>query len=184
MARIHIVRHGRAAAGFGEGMDPGLDELGRTQAVAVADKLKPIGPRTILSSPLRRTQETAAPLARLWNKSPVIEHAVAEIPSPKGMTLEERGIWLRTLMAGSWRDAGTDLAQWREACVAAVAALADDAVIFSHYVAINVLMGAAVGDDRVVTFSPENCSVTVFDNAGGKLRLVEKGREAPLTKVN
>jgi broad specificity phosphatase PhoE len=184
MARIHLVRHGRAAAGFGEGMDPGLDELGKSQAIAVADKLKPLGPRSILSSPLRRTQETAAPLARHWSRTPVIEHAVAEIPSPKGMSLEERGLWLRTLMAGSWRDAGRDLEEWRAACVAAVAALPEDTVIFSHYVAINVLMGAAIGDDRVVTFSPENCSVTLFDNTGGKLRLVEKGSEAPLTKVN
>ena len=184
MARIHLVRHGRAAAGFGEGMDPGLDELGKSQAVAVADKLKPLGPLTILSSPLRRTQETAAPLARQWSRTPIIEHAVAEIPSPKGMSLEERALWLRTLMAGSWRDAGRDLEAWRAACVAIVAALPEDAVIFSHYVAINVLMGSAIGDDRVVTFSPENCSVTLFDNVGGKPRLIEKGNEAPLTKVN
>jgi hypothetical protein len=57
-------------------------------------------------------------------------------------------------------------------------------VIFSHYVAINVLMGAATGDDRVVAFSPENCSVTVFDTAGSTLKLIEKGSEAALTKVN
>jgi broad specificity phosphatase PhoE len=184
MPRIYMVRHGRAAAGFGEDRDPGLDDLGRTQAQAAADKLKGIGPRLILSSPLRRCQETSAPLARIWSKTPVIEPAVAEIPSPKGMGLEDRVVWLRKLMAGSWRDVPPDLAQWREACVAAVAALKEDAVVFSHYVAINVLMGSAVADDRVVVFSPENCSVTVFDNAGAKLRLLEKGSEASLTKVN
>ncbi|MEJ0026033.1 MAG: histidine phosphatase family protein [Rhizomicrobium sp.] len=184
MPRIYMVRHGRAAAGFGEDMDPGLDDLGRGQAEAVADRLKDIGPCLILSSPLRRTRETAAPLAKVWNATPVIESAVAEIPSPKGMSLEERVVWLRALMAGSWRDVPPDLARWREACVAAVAALKQDAVVFSHYVAINVLMGSAVADDRVVVFSPENCSVTVFDNAGSKLRLLEKGSEAALTKVN
>ncbi|HUO90822.1 MAG TPA: histidine phosphatase family protein [Rhizomicrobium sp.] len=183
MARIYMVRHGRAAAGFGEDMDPGLDALGRQQADAVAEQLKGLGPRLILSSPLRRTRETAAPLATLWSRTPVIEHAVAEIPSPKGVGLEERVVWLRKLMAGSWRDVTPELAEWREACVAAVARLGEDAVVFSHYVAINVLMGAATGDHRVVCFSPENCSVTVFDNAGG-LRLLEKGSEASLTKVN
>ena len=184
MARIYMVRHGRAAAGFGEDMDPGLDALGRQQADAAAERLVGLGPRLILSSPLRRTQETAAPLAKLWDRTPVIEHAVAEIPSPKGMGLEERVVWLRKTMAGSWRDVPPALAEWREACVAAIAAQPADAVVFSHYVAINVLMGAAVKDDRVVVFSPENCSVTVFDNAGGTLRLLEKGSEASLTKVN
>jgi broad specificity phosphatase PhoE len=184
MARIYMVRHGKAEAGFGEGMDPGLDALGRTQAEAVAQTLKGKGPLPILSSPLRRTQETAAPLAALWQRVPVIEAAVAEIPSPKGMTLEERAQWLRKLMAGSWRTVPPELAEWREACIATVASIANDSVIFSHYVAINVLAGSALGDDRVVAFSPDNCSVTIFETGGGTLSLIEKGGEAPLTKVN
>ena len=184
MARIYMVRHGKAEAGFGEGMDPGLDALGRSQADAVAQKLKAKGPLPILSSPLRRTQETAAPLATLWQRRPVIEASVAEIPSPKGMTLEERSQWLRRLMVGSWRAVPPDLAEWREACVATVAGIAADSVIFSHYVAINVIAGAASGDDRVVNFSPDNCSVTIFETNGAKLSLLEKGSEAPLTKVN
>jgi broad specificity phosphatase PhoE len=184
MARIYMVRHGKAEAGFGEGMDPGLDALGRTQAVAVAEKLRAKGPLPILSSPLRRTQETAAPLAALWQRRPVVEPAVAEIPSPKGMTLEERAQWLRKLMAGSWRTVPPELAEWREACIATVAGLSNDSVIFSHYVAINVVAGSALGDDRVVAFSPDNCSVTIFETGGGKLSLIEKGGEAPLTKVN
>ncbi len=184
MARITMVRHGRAEAGFGEQMDPGLDALGREQADAVAAKLAGLGPLPILSSPLRRAQQTAAPLATLWGRTPAIEHAVAEIPSPKGMTLEGRVAWLRKLMGGSWRDVPRDLAEWREHCIATVAAIARDTVIFSHYVAINVIAGAAVADDRVVVFSPDNCSVTVFETDGGKLSLVEKGHEASLTKVN
>lgn len=184
MTRIHMVRHGRAEAGFGESMDPGLDALARSQAEAVAEKLKTLGPLPILSSPLARTQQTAVPLAKLWNATPVIEDAVAEIPSPKGMTLEGRVAWLRKLMAGSWRDVSPELASWREHCIATVAAIQRDSVIFSHYVAINVIAGAALGDDRVVVFSPDNCSVTVFDTDGAKLTLVEEGQEASLTKVN
>lgn len=184
MPRIFMVRHGRAAAGFGEDKDPGLDDLGRSQAEAAAERLKGLGPRLILSSPLLRARETAIPLAKIWARTAVIEHAVAEIPSPRGMSLEERVGWLRKLMAGSWRDVTPELAVWREACIAAVATLREDAVIFSHYVAINVLMGAATSDDRVVAFSPENCSITSFDNEGGKLRLLDKGSEASLTRVN
>jgi broad specificity phosphatase PhoE len=184
MARLYMIRHGRAEAGFGESMDPGLDELGHSQALAVAEKMKALGPLPVLSSPLARTQQTAAPLAKLWGVVPLIEEAVAEIPSPKGMTLEARVAWLRKLMAGSWHDASLELGTWRERCIATMAAIPHDTVIFSHYVAINVIAGAALGDDRVVVFSPDNCSVTVFETDGAKLSLVEKGGEASLTKVN
>jgi len=165
-------------------MDPGLDALGHSQAEAVTEKLKGLGPLPILSSPLRRTRETAAPLARLWNVEPVIEKAVAEIPSPWGMTLDARVAWLRNLMGGTWRDSARDLAEWREDCIASVTEISRDTVIFSHYVAINVIFGAATGDHRVVAFSPDNCSVTVFETDGSSLKLVEKGAEASLTKVN
>jgi broad specificity phosphatase PhoE len=87
-------------------------------------------------------------------------------------------------MAGSWRGVTPELAQSREACIASVTTLSNDTVIFSHYVAINVLAGAATEDDRVVNFSPDNCSVTTFKTDGVRLRLIEKGGEAPLTKVN
>jgi broad specificity phosphatase PhoE len=184
MPKIYMVRHGKAESGFGESMDPGLDALGRDQAVKVADELSTLGPIEILSSPLARAQQTAAPLAKLWKLAPDIETAVAEIPSPKGLTLEGRSQWLRKLMEGSWRDVSPDLAEWREHCIATVTALPQDTVIFSHYVAINVIMGAATNDDRLVAFSPDNCSVTVFETDGKTLRLVQKGKEASLTKVN
>jgi len=183
MARLYLVRHGRAAAGFGESHDPGLDDVGHAQAQAVARELAPRGPLPILTSPLRRTRETAAPLAALWNAEPKIEEAVAEIPSPTD-NLQERVTWLRQFMAGSWRNATMDLAAWREDIIAAPLAIPEDAVVFTHYIAINVAAGAVTGDDRVVLFSPDNASVTILENEGGALRLIEKGREAPLTKVN
>ena len=66
MTRIHLVRHGRAAAGWDVDRDPGLDALGAQQAAAVAERLAPLGPLEILSSPLRRCRETAGPLAAAW----------------------------------------------------------------------------------------------------------------------
>ena len=184
MARLYLVRHGKAAAGFGGATDPGLDALGHKQAAEVAEKLGGLGPLPILTSPLRRTRETAKPLAAAWSREPAVEKAVAEIPSPEGMTPEQRVNWLKTLMTGSWRDVNVRLAQWREAVIAALAAQQKDAVIFSHYVAINVAAGAALGDDHVAVFAPDNCSVTIVEVTDGALRLVEKGREADLTKVN
>jgi broad specificity phosphatase PhoE len=179
-----MVRHGRAAAGFGAAADPGLDDLGRAQANEVAAKLMGLGPLRILTSPLARAKETAAPLAKLWRCEPVVEHTVAEIPSPPGLDLAARAVWLRKFMAGSWRDANVRLAQWREELIAVLAAQDGDTVIFSHYVAINVAAGAALGDDRVAVFAPDNCSVTIFETDDTRLTLVEKGGEAQLTKVN
>jgi broad specificity phosphatase PhoE len=183
MAILYLVRHGRAAASFGEDADPGLDALGREQAEAFAQRLSKQTPIAIISSPLARARETAAPLAARWKRVPEIEPAVGEIPSGS-KSLAERAAWLRSFMTGSWRDAPFELAQWRENVIAALLARQEDAVIFTHYVAINVAAGSALGDDRVAVFSPDNCSVTILEIDGEKLRLVEKGHEAPLTKVN
>ncbi len=184
MPRLYLVRHGRAAATFAEAADPGLDELGRSQAEAVGAKLAPLGLLAIVSSPLKRARETSAPLAARWQRKPVIEPAVSEIPSPGHMNFAERAEWLRAYMTnGSWRGATPELAQWREDVIAALVSRAEDTVVFSHFIAINVATGAALGDDRVMVFRPDNCSVTVFDVENGKLRLVERGHEAE-TKVN
>ena len=57
-----MVRHGRAAAGFGSHLDPGLDNVGRAQAEATAKELavRFEDPVPIYSSPLKRAQDTAA----------------------------------------------------------------------------------------------------------------------------
>ena len=183
MTRLYLVRHGRAAAGFGESMDPGLDDLGHSQAEDAANALRDLGPLVILTSPLARARETAAPLAGYWKSQPRVEPAVAEIPSPTD-NLQDRVVWLRKFMAGSWNHATPLLAAWRQNVIAALLAQRKDAVVFSHYVAINVAFGFAQNDDRVVVFSPDNCSVTILDSDGETLRAVETGREAPLTKVN
>jgi broad specificity phosphatase PhoE len=65
-----------------------------------------------------------------------------------------------------------------------VKAIPQDTVVFSHIIAINVLVGAAAGSDRVMLFTPENCSVTIFAADGDTLTLIQKGEEAVRTKVN
>jgi hypothetical protein len=59
-----------------------------------------------------------------------------------------------------------------------------DTVIFSHFIAINAVVGACLDDDRLVIDSLDNASVTVVDtrsrsgDPAGRLQLVERGREA------
>jgi len=176
--RIHLVRHGRAAAGWDADPDPGLDDVGRSQAAAMAARLAPLGPLPVVCSPMARCRETAAPLAEAWGVEPTIEHAVAEIPSPQGVPMGERVDWLRNAMAGGWLDLGERYTSFRDGVVGWLLAAPTDAVVVSHFVAINAAIGAALGDDRLVVHRLDNASVTVIDVRDGQLHLVEAGTEA------
>lgn len=175
MARLFLVRHGKAAAGWDQDLDPGLAPLGREQAEAMAATLATRGPLPILVSPMRRTRETAAPLERLWAPA-AVEPAVSEVPSP-ATDLAQRRAWLTALMGRRWR-ADDDLAGWRAALLARLNAVREDTAIVSHHIALNVAVGAATGDDRVICFQPDHCSITELETDGRRLRLLALGREA------
>lgn len=176
---VVLVRHGEAAAGWDGHADPGLSELGREQAARVADELGSPSARPLVVSPLRRTRETAIPIARRLGVAPVLEPLVGEVPAPAAhASLEARGPWLRTFMSGSWAGADTELRAWRDAFLGALLALPADAVMVTHFVAINVAVGAATGEDRVVSFRPGYCSRTTLRVGEGGLELVALGAEA------
>jgi broad specificity phosphatase PhoE len=179
MPRITMVRHGQATAGWGDDVDPGLSDVGLLQANAVADALASIGPQPIVCSPLRRCRETAAELAKRWAVVPVIDAAVGEIASPADHAgLDARAAWLREAMGGTWSALGPEQRAWRQSVIDRVRACAEDTVIHSHFIAINVVVGHALDDDRVVCFMPDNCSWTVLDLDDGELSVVELGRQA------
>ncbi len=109
----------------------------------------------------------------------MVDERVREIPSPTGFAIGERVDWLRDAMAGTWGALGDGYTSYRDDVVAAVAASPVDTVIVSHFVAINAVIGACLGDDRLVIASLDNCSCTVVEiTTDGKLRLVEQGHEA------
>jgi broad specificity phosphatase PhoE len=178
VTRLYLVRHGRAAAGWNTDPDPGLDDLGRHQAAEMTVRLATLGPLDLVTSPLLRCQETATGLASAWGVVPRIEPGVAEIPSPEGVAMEDRVEWLRSAMAGTWQQMGSRYTAFRDGVADALRALPNDAVVTSHFVAINAALGVAVGDDRLVIRSLDNCSVTVIDVVEGVLHLVEGGHEA------
>jgi broad specificity phosphatase PhoE len=177
MPRIILIRHGKAAAGFSEHLDPGLDATGHAQAEAMAAELSPIGPLPLVTSPLRRTRETAAALERAWSTRARIEPRFAELPSP-GLDLAERGKWLKGLMAGRWPDTDPALHAWRRDLFDAILGLTEDSVVVTHYIPINTIVGAAAGDDRLIVFRPDHCSRTIVDIDGGRLRAAIWGAEA------
>lgn len=181
MSRVYLVRHGRAAAGWNVDPDPGLDEVGREQAAAMAVQLRPLGPLRLVTSPLLRCRETAAALAAVWGSEASVDHRVAEIPSPEGIAMADRVEWLREAMRGNWSALGERYTDYRDTVFATVRSFADsgvDTVVCSHFVAINAVIGAAIGDDRILVRSLDNCSITVLDIVDGELCVLEGGHEA------
>lgn len=179
MPRLYLIRHGEPSGTWGQAdPDPGLTDLGRKQAQAAAEQLQKTPPKRIVSSPLKRAQETAQPLARAMNMSAVIAEAVAEIPTPANVAFANRADWLRNLMAGEWGATDPALQAWRNGVTAYLSGLDEDTAIFSHFVAINVALGAAIGDDRVVCFKPAHASITVLETKGRAISLVELGETA------
>lgn len=181
MARLTLVRHAEAAAGWGDDPDPGLSDRGRRQAEAMAESVARDGPLPVVVSPLRRARETAVPLARRWDVEPRVEPRVGEIRTPPGLT--DRSSWLAVVMAGRWSEQDPELREWVDEVVGCLTSLSEDTVLVSHFVAINAAIGKATDDDRVVCVRAGNCSRTVLDNAGGRLRVVEAPADISGTDV-
>ncbi|MEX2626109.1 MAG: histidine phosphatase family protein [Ilumatobacteraceae bacterium] len=176
---MRLVRHGRAEAGWDDHLDPDLDDVGRAQARMVAAQLEPLGPLDVVTSPLRRCRRTADVLGERWGVDAMIDDAVAEIPSPAGVPTDARVGWLRDAMQREWADLGDLYTGFRDGVVERIRRCERDTVVFSHFVAINAVIGACLDDDRVVIRRLDNCSVTVVEvTAAGEARLVEGGREA------
>ena len=184
MVRLYLIRHGRPAAAWGQDdADPGLDETGRAQALAARDWLlgQPVEwrPKRVVSSPLRRCRETAEPTALALGEAIEIDPIVGEIPTPAALHPTERSGWLRQAFQGTWGEIRGDLDYdaWRREIVASLRSRGDTAV-FSHYVAINAVVSHLLAEDRVLSFRPDHCSITVLETDGAGLKLVEMGREA------
>ena len=183
MSLIHLIRHGQPLSGWGEpggSPDPGLSPAGTGEAQATAQALfaLPPGerPTRVLTSPLQRCRETAAPFARLLAVDPVVQAAVAEIPTPPGIVGPDRAPWLRQAMGGTWSAIeGVDGEAWRASVVAAVLE-AEGAAVFTHFVAINAAVTAATGSAQVLAFQPAPGSITTLRIENGALRLVSLGQ--------
>lgn len=177
MTRLHLVRHGKAAAGYGQDPDPGLDDEGHHQAAAAAEALRDRGPLPVLVSPLRRTLETAWPFERQWDAAALVEPRVGEIPSPTA-DLTHRSRWLREVLRGSWHELSASARAWRQELIELLVGIDTETVVVTHFVAINVVIGQARGDSAVVQELVTNGSRTVVELVESSLRVVEVGATA------
>lgn len=182
---IYLVRHGEAAASWGEDPDPPLSDQGRDEAIAASETLQQFSagaPTNLISSPLLRAQQTAQPLSKALALPVSIDERFREIPSP--VPLAERQQWLRAFMQQRWAEQGDDLLHWREAMFQGCAALPAGTAVFSHFLVINSLAGQLLEREETLIFWPANASITVMERRGGKLHLVGLGEEMPRARVN
>lgn len=183
MARLFLIRHGEPDAAWGGAdHDPGLSEAGRAQAAAAARRLDALGRLEIVSSPMRRCRETAAPYEAAAQLSARIEPRVSEVRAPPGV--ENRRAWLMENFPWRgegpprlWRDADAALHAWRDDVVGAAREIDADTAVFSHFIAINAIVGAALGADTTLVWRPGYASVTELDVSAAGLRLVRRGEE-------
>ena len=180
MTTIYLIRHGHAEAGWSEQRDPGLDDTGRRQAEKAARALTDRGPLPVVVSPLRRARETAYEFEMVWRRPAAVENRVAEIPSP-GLSLIERGEWLKALTRRRWVELDESLQQWRRDAVQSLLEITADTVVVSHFMVINAVVSWVRGDERVVCCHPLQGSRTTLRRAGESFQVLETGAEGPST---
>jgi hypothetical protein len=90
---------------------------------------------------------------------------------------------LDVFLHSNWTDVDDATTAWRDRLIEWVVGAHDDCVVFTHFVAINAVIGNATNDDRVTCMRVANTGVATVSNDGGRLALVEAPTEMN-TKVN
>ena len=171
-----LVRHAqplRVDEGSVDGVaDPGLSAAGRAQAERLAAWLAVDAPDAVLTSPLRRARETAAPLADQLGLPVEVVDGLAEYDAAAGeyIPIEELRAakderWYATI-EGRWADVGgVDPHEFQARVVPAVEALiarhpGRRVAVFTHGGVLNVYLAHVLGLDAALWYHPEYTSVT------------------------
>src|SRR5690606_23323806 len=115
------------------------------------------------------------------------EPRVGEVATPEGVT--DRRAWLQQNFPwrGSarrlWADLDPTLRDWRNDVLAWARGCEQDCAVFSHFIAINVIVGAAAGGEATIAFRPDHASITEITSSGGRLQLVRLGAEMSVGEV-
>ncbi len=172
-----VVRHAEpvritAEEGGGAPVDPELTERGHDQAARLAQWLAAEGIDHIVSSPLRRAVETAAPLAVALGLEVEIDAELCEydanadhyIPIEE-LRAEQDDRW-HAMVEGRWQDFGGEPPhEFRARIVPCLERVIDEhpgerVVAVCHGGVINVYLAAVLGIDRHLWFDPGYTSVS------------------------
>ncbi len=191
MTVVHLLRHGEVynPQGILYGRASGfvLSDRGRAMAERVAERIGDRDITHIVSSPLERAQETAAPLARVRGVVPVLDERAIEStnifegqPFTVGKSLLRRpSIWRHLVnpFKPSWGEPYRQVADrmWAAVEDAREAAEGHEAVIVSHQLPIWICRLHA--EKRRFLHDPRRrqctlCSVTSFEFDGDQLRTI------------
>jgi broad specificity phosphatase PhoE len=174
--RLWLVRHAEPSESIG--VDPDLTPLGVEQAARLVAQLDPCA---LVTSPLRRARSTAQALADAWGIEAVVDETYRELPSPTS-SLHERRSWLRIAMQSRFAELGPEVEAWHAGILAEVRSVATPTVVVTHALVVNAVVGACIGDDRVLHMRPAHASITTLDVDGhGTITLVERGGDVEST---
>jgi 2,3-bisphosphoglycerate-dependent phosphoglycerate mutase len=152
--------------------DPGLSDTGHAQARRLAEWLAAEPIDAVLTSPLCRARETAAPLAATLGVTAEVVDGVAEYDAAAGeyipieelrATKDER--WFATI-EGRWADVGgVDPQEFQRRVVPAVEELIERlpgqrVVVVTHGGVLNVYLAHVVGTEQLLWFHPEYTSIS------------------------
>ena len=150
--------------------DPILHERGRMQAERLAEYLSEERLEGLFSSPMRRAQETAEPVAVVHNLPVVIDEELAEfdreatsyVPVEElKATKDER--WL-AMVEGRFDDYDTDPEEFKAGVVGAVERIIDAnpgraVAVVCHGGVINAYLAHILGIDKMMWFEPAYTSI-------------------------
>ncbi len=198
---VYLIRHANALPGV-ETVIPGggydvqpLSLLGQQQAQALGNWLASVHFDAIYSSPLRRTQETAAPLAQAQNLIVQLEPDLREVrlnidldsflesddPASTAKALRERlnEILMRVGKSGKWSsiegsESGESLRARTVALITQLAARHPGQRIaaFSHGGSINAYLAELLGMEQDLFFPIHNTSVSIVRCQGDQASLI------------
>lgn len=168
-----LIRHGRPDEhGANTPHDPPLHREGWRQAQAVADLLAEQGVTRIVASPMRRAQETAAPLAKRTGLPIETVDGWAEADRDSGpyrsmetLRAAGDGAWARFLQ-DPIRFLGADPILFRRTVLAALADTIDGGehgarvAVFCHGMPINIVVAHLLEIDSITKFAMGYGSIT------------------------
>ncbi|HUZ22044.1 MAG TPA: histidine phosphatase family protein [Acidimicrobiales bacterium] len=187
---ILLVRHGESAVADpgnpftlldGRG-DPELSPEGCVQAEALAERLAKVGIDAIYVTPLRRTAETAAPLAARLGVEPVVEPGMVEVNMGewegglyRRMIAERSPLAMRVFREERWdvipgAESNESLFTRTGAAIGRIAERHRDGrvVVVAHAVSIGTVLAQAARSSPFAFVAGDNASVSTLVVAGDR----------------
>ena len=180
-----LIRHAlpvRVDEGAVDGpADPELSELGRGQALALAEWLADEKVDAVYSSPMRRALETAAPLGARIGLEVVVEDGVAEFDrdAPSYIPIEE----LKAAGDPRWNQLPEQPDHFRDLVVDAVERIVaahpgQRVAVVCHGGVVNAYAAHVLGIDDVLFFLPHYTSISRIMAASSGERSIASLNEA------